>query len=328
MPIKKRVRSIQVELVKKAREAALSAVQTFNNPLINFKSEIFIVTMCIAWTYLIHAYYRKNRIEYRYYKKTGIRKIFEKTKYRAHKYWELEKCLDSEQSPMDEDTKRNLKFLIGIRHEIEHQMTSKIDNYLSAKFQSCCLNFNKYIKKLFGDENGIDKYLSLSLQFISISEEQITELKKHASELPKNVKSFIYEFEKDLSPEQLKHENYAYRVIFVPKLVNHEGQADTVIEFVKADSELGKKINTEYALIKETERIKYKPQEIVNIMIADGYPKFNMHSHTSLWKTKNAKNPSTGLGNYIDRDKKEWRWYEPWINLVKKHCQENQTKYQ
>jgi type I restriction enzyme S subunit len=32
-----------------------------------FKSEIFIVVMNIAWTYLLHAYYRKHHIEYRYF---------------------------------------------------------------------------------------------------------------------------------------------------------------------------------------------------------------------------------------------------------------------
>ena len=47
-------------------------------------------------------------------------------------------------------------------------MTSKIDDYLSARFQSCCLNFNHYIKKLFGEKYGIDKHLSVSLQFSTV----------------------------------------------------------------------------------------------------------------------------------------------------------------
>jgi hypothetical protein len=32
------------ELVKKAREAMLTAVQIYNNPQIDFKSELFIIT--------------------------------------------------------------------------------------------------------------------------------------------------------------------------------------------------------------------------------------------------------------------------------------------
>lgn len=66
---KRRVKSIHIKLLDQSREAALNAVQTFNNPLTTFKTEAFIVLMVIAWMYLLHAYYRKSGIDYRYYKK-------------------------------------------------------------------------------------------------------------------------------------------------------------------------------------------------------------------------------------------------------------------
>ncbi len=55
----KRVRtigSVGLSSSTKAREAALCAIKIFNDPLIKFKSESFIVLMIIAWTYLLHAY--------------------------------------------------------------------------------------------------------------------------------------------------------------------------------------------------------------------------------------------------------------------------------
>ena len=55
--------SVKSELLTKAREAALSAIQIFNSPLLLFKSETFIVLMVIAWTYMLHAYYRSKGIE-------------------------------------------------------------------------------------------------------------------------------------------------------------------------------------------------------------------------------------------------------------------------
>ena len=67
----RRVGSISSELLKKSKEAALAAVQIFNNPNITFKSESFIVLTNIAWTYLLHAYYKKNGIEYRYFEQKG-----------------------------------------------------------------------------------------------------------------------------------------------------------------------------------------------------------------------------------------------------------------
>lgn len=57
----RRVWSVSHELVKKAREAMLTAVQIYNNPQIEFKSELFIVTTVIAWTYLLHAYFRNTK---------------------------------------------------------------------------------------------------------------------------------------------------------------------------------------------------------------------------------------------------------------------------
>ena len=146
----RKVSSIRRELLQKSKEAALAAVGIFNNPNIQFKAETYIVLMIIAWTYLLHAYFRSKKIEYRYYEIRGNgRRKFHRTKYGAYKYWELERCLNDKSSPLDKDTCNNLRFLIGIRHEIEHQMTTKIDDFISAKFQACCLNYHEYRRILF-----------------------------------------------------------------------------------------------------------------------------------------------------------------------------------
>jgi len=44
----RRVGSIKSELLKKSQEAALAAVQIFNNPNISFKSESYVVLMIIS----------------------------------------------------------------------------------------------------------------------------------------------------------------------------------------------------------------------------------------------------------------------------------------
>ncbi|CAM3593991.1 DUF3644 domain-containing protein [Helicobacter ganmani] len=130
----RKLKSISSELLKKSKESALSAVQIFNNPNMLFKSESFIVLIIIAWTYLLHSYYKSKKIDYRYCERQNQRKKFSKTKNGSYKYWELERCLNDEHNPIDKDTSNNLRFLIGLRHEIEHQMTTKIDDLLSARF--------------------------------------------------------------------------------------------------------------------------------------------------------------------------------------------------
>lgn len=326
MAAKPRVRrmfSVTTELVTKSREAALAAVQIFNSPLITFKSEIFIVLMNIAWTYLLHAYYRKEGIEYRYFEMKNKRRYFDKTKSGAYKYWELERCLNEKKSPINHDVANNLRFLIGIRHEVEHQMTSRLDNAFSAKFQACCLNYNDYAKKFFGEEHGIDKHLAFSLQFSSISQDQAAALPS-PDKMPAHIRAFVQGFEGQLTDEEFNSPRFAYRVLFVAKTANHKGQADKVIEFVKADSPLAADVNKTYAVIKETERPKYLPKTIVESMKKEGFKRFTMASHTDLWKLLDAKKPGKGYGVEVQ---KAWYWYDSWVDQVRKHCQENVAKY-
>jgi len=321
---KKRIGSVKNELLKKSREAALAAVQIFNNPNITFKSESYTVLMIIAWTYLLHAYYRKKKIEYRYYEQRGRRKKFKKTKHGADKYWELGQCLKDNKSPIDKNTTNNLRFLIELRHEIEHRMTSRIDDIISARFQACCLNYNDYIKKLFGKNHGIENSLSFSLQFSSISTEQYDLLKEHPS-LPKNIEGFMQEFDTSLTEEEFDNQKYAYRILFLPKTANRKGQADRVIEFIKSDSPLAETLNKEYASIKETEKKKYLPKQIVRIMRENGYPNFSMHYHIKLWQANDAKEPAKSYGVLIVGT---WYWYENWLNFVEEHCNSNSAQYQ
>lgn len=319
----KRIRkiwSIKNELLTKSREAMLCAVQIFNNPNIFFKSESFIVLSNISWTYLLHAYYREKKVNYRYYEQKAKRKKYDKTKKGAFKYWELERCLKDENCPIDRITKLNLFFLIGLRHEIEHQMTSRIDDFLSARFQACCLNYNYYIKKLFGEEFGIDKHLSFSLQFSSISDEHAEQLNEF-SELPKNIASFINDFDNSVPDEEFNNPKYSYRILYVPKIANRKGQADKVIEFISASSPEAQGLNKEYVLIKDREKPKFLPKQIIERMKALGYKKFGVYQHTQLWKSLSAKEESKGFGVKVADT---WYWYENWLQEVEKYCKQNQ----
>lgn len=319
----RRVISVKNELLKKSREAALAAVQIFNNPNVTFKSETFIVLMVIAWTYLLHAYYRTKNIDYRYFNQRAQRKRYERTANGAFKYWELERCLKNERCPLKGDVVKNLMFLIGLRHEIEHQMTTRIDDLLSARFQACCINYHDAVTSWFGDKYGIAKHLAVSLQFSSLSSEQVKTLDAHVG-LPNHIKKFIEGFDGALTLEEFASDKYAYRVIFVPKIVNHLNQADQVITFVKADSEIAKTANAEYAVIRETERQKWLPSEIVLLMRTEGFPRFGMGHHTRLWKHHDAKNTSKGYGIRIA---KTWYWYDSWLTVVRGRCTENTEVY-
>ena len=316
--------SFRQELVAKSREAALTAIRVFNDPQVSFKSETFIVLMIIAWTYLLHAYYRGRAIEYRYFRQGPKRRAFDRTKHGAYKYWELERCLNDKESPIDIDTAHNLQFLIGLRHEIEHQMTRSLDSYLSGRYQACALNYNDYLKKLFGKRLAIDQQLTYSIQFMELTEEQVAGPRPEAS-VPERLRAYVTEFDGALTHDQYNSPRYSYRLLFKRKLVNRPGQADRVVEFIDPDSELAKTIDKEYWVKKEVERPKFRAKDVVATVRQAGFPRFRVSpEHVEMWKAQDAKNPGKGFGVDVQGT---WYWYQSWIDRCIELCKLARDRY-
>jgi Protein of unknown function (DUF3644). len=307
----------------KSKEAALSAVQTYNNPLTTFKSETFIVLMIIAWTYLLHANYHCKGIEYRYYDQGAVRRHYHRTKTGAYKYWELERCLNENDCPLDSATKNNLRFLIGLRHEIEHHNSKGIDERFTGRYLACCLNYERMITQLFGEKHSLGSALTFTLQFQDIT--KIPQAEETLDLLPSNVAKYLQDFDTVLQNEDFQSPHYSYRLLFVRKLTSTKGKVDRAIEFISPDSPLSKTIDHDYWVLKQVERKKYRPSAIVKMMNDEGYPGFNMHNHYELWRKLDAKNLGKGYGAEIVPN--EWLWYESWIEVVRQHCKENAGLY-
>lgn len=323
----KRIRtvgSLRRELLHKAKEAALCAIKLFNDPLVHFKSEAYIVLMNIAWTYLLHAHYRDKNIDYCYFVQGPKRKRYEHTKHGAKKRWELERCLNEGSCPLDAATKTNLRFLIGLRHEIEHQMAVDLDGYLSGRYQACAFNFNHYLKELFGQGEGLDELLTYSLQFADLDPASIK--KDHLTPaFPSSVRSYITEFDGALDHDTYNDSRFSFRLLFKKKLVNKPGQADRVVEFIDPDSDLAKTIDKEYWVKKEVERPKFLPKEVVAEVRKQGFPKFRIQpEHRDFWKTEDGKNPAKGYGVDVAGT---WYWYQSWMDRCLQHCRDQGDRY-
>ena len=233
------------------------------------------------------------------------------------------RCLDDDACPLEPEVVDNLRFVIGLRNEIEHQMTTRIADLLSARFQACCINYHEAAVALFGDEHGVARYLSFSLQFSALTREQADTLDTYST-LPAHIKKYIAGFDGELAATTFQSTKFAYRVIFVPKTVNSPNQADQVITFMPADSELAQTVNAQYAVIRETERPKRLPSEIVALMRQEGFPRFGMQRHIDLWKSRDAKREGLGYGVQIAG---LWYWYDSWVEQVRQHCRENAALY-
>lgn len=305
--------SEKADLIMKAREAMLSAVQIYNNPLISFKTESFIVLSIIAWTYLLHAYYRAKGIDYRYFTKSGKRKKYVRNPDGSIKYWDLRECISKSDCPLDKDTINNLNFLIGLRNQIEHRKASGLDSYLSARYQACALNLNLYLKKLHGDKYGLDHNLALSLQFSELDYSQSKTIKDKGELIPQNVISYIAAFDSKLSETEIQSDRFAYRLLFTKVLAKRKGQADRVIEFIDPKSDLAKSISKDYWVKEETEKPKFSATQIIQKIREAGFKDFGMHQHTMFWKEHDGKNPAKGFGTMVV---KSWCWYQNWADYV------------
>ena len=112
--------------------------------------------------------------------------------------------------------------------------------------------------------------------------------------------------------------SFAYRVAFVQKSANRASSSDLAVEFVKPGSEEEAEINR--VLLKEVEKPKYRPSDIVNEIQREGYDRFTISKHTDLWKALDAKNPKKNLGVHIAS---QWYWYDSWLKIVREHCRKN-----
>ena len=203
-------------------------------------------------------------------------------------------------------------------------MTRSLDSCLSGRYQACAINYNEYIKRLFGKKWAIDHFVGFSIQFIEISNEQLLGPNPIAY-IPERLKAYIVEFDNALDHDAYNSPKYSYRLLFKKKLVNRPGQADRVVEFIDPNSDIAKTIDKEYWVKKEVERRKFRPKEVVAEVVKAGFAKFRLQpDHVNMWKAENAKEKEKGFGVEISGT---WYWYESWVSRCIELCSKDPEKF-
>ena len=110
--------------LRKAREAALLAVETYNRPGTAFRSAGYVVLMVIAWTALFHAIFGKKRIK-PYYRQKMHPTRFERVDG-DFKHWELSECVQQSFKDQNSAVRKNLEFFIKLRNKIEHRFAPAV----------------------------------------------------------------------------------------------------------------------------------------------------------------------------------------------------------
>ncbi|MDH7605600.1 MAG: DUF3644 domain-containing protein [Melioribacter sp.] len=227
---------IQVkELLTKARESALLAVELYNKPAVSFKTGAYISLMIIAWTSLFHAYYLKKRIKPYFRKGKRYEIIIEKVgnkEIKEYKWWDLSKCIKEYFKSNNPPERKNLEFFIPLRNMIEHRNLPELDISIFGECQSLIINFDNLIEKEFGKNFMLRQNLSHTLQF-SFFDKNIFELNRIELE-KKNLKqivNFIKAYRGSLSTNVFQSDKYSYKVVLI-KVANHSSRNALPLKFV------------------------------------------------------------------------------------------------
>lgn len=113
------------DVLQKARDSALLAVEVYNKPAVTFKSGGYITLMVIAWTSLFHAIFYRKGVK-PYHRKPNRRYERVDGDYR---HWELGECLKQYYGNNTGNVvRKNIEFFIPLRNKIEHRSLPEIDS--------------------------------------------------------------------------------------------------------------------------------------------------------------------------------------------------------
>lgn len=224
------------KLLEKSKNAILSAVQHYNNPLTTFKTESFIVLMTIGFTSLFHAIFEKNGW---IYTEKNADKIY---------LFDYSKCFQIFRSDQDVTKKYDKRFLEAFaalilyfkeaRDLIEHQLNN-IDDYTYGHCQAWLYCYEHILKTEFGLDSSLQTLLTSAIQFSQdfskpiISQELDDFHKDFYGKLPASVQeSPFFKLKVRIVPyKNIADEDFRQTAIFIsdPVIAEQLAKTDKVV---------------------------------------------------------------------------------------------------
>ena len=159
------------ECLQKARESAILAVGTYNQPGTVFRSGGYIMLMVAAWTALFHAIFLRDSIKPFYVKVRKGNYVRYEEIDGEWKAWELSECIRQYYKGNTTAERKNLEFIVGLRNRIEHRSMPELDDSIFGECQALLFNFEALIEREFGIPYAINDSLAVTLQFSRVTPE-------------------------------------------------------------------------------------------------------------------------------------------------------------
>lgn len=329
---KKKLTPTVQNLLNKARQSALEAVGSYNNPLSPFRSGSYVVMMHVAWTSLLLAVLCNRGIKPYCVDPETCK--FEKRADGDYQFLSLADCIEQLKSEIREAARDNLRFFIGLRNRIEHALMPELDMVVFGECQSMLVNFEEMLIKEFGEEYALNESLAFSLQFSRLrTEEQDQAARLLHSALTPSVRSYIDKFRSSLSDDILGDMAYSFKIFLIPNVGNHRSKDALAIEWVHYDPNDPEQVENyakSVALIKD----RHIPVSNLNMMKAGEVAKriraaigkpFNASTHHArCWRhfgvrpSSGDPNPEQCNTNYCVYDKahRDYVYTDKWVDRL------------
>lgn len=250
-------------ILRSSIDSALLAVEIYNKPRTEFRTQAFISLMVMAWTRLFHAYFNHTLGPKYFYKKKGTNRyeIIDGDK----KAWELKTCI-SEYAKLTEAEKANLELFIKLRNKIEHRHIEKreLDVLLFGECQSLLYNYESLLIGFFGQEYALNENIVYSLQFSTLRDkDQIRANRRALSADLQDLKKYIDAYRTSLPDEVFNSQSYSVKLIQIPKIAN-TARGDLAVEFVRWDS-LSEEDKNAYEKLTTIIKDRVVKQSVVNL---------------------------------------------------------------
>jgi hypothetical protein len=300
---------IDDERLFRSREAMMSAVQIFNTPTTLFKIEVFPVLSQIAWTYLLHEYYERKGIQILGADGNSLL---------------LSQMLNRQDCPLVEDVRKNLIAIKTLRDNVEHQILSSVGRSYWPLFQANCLNFDQTIRKLFGEELGLEQFLALSLQFGKMQIDQLSELQKY--DVSPAIEAIDVQIAEAVGETGKEGTSYKFKVNFTfEKAV----KGDSHIVFTENNKETGQIATILTKNVVGDELWPHKPATVVARVRQMTQLDFTSHHHQLAWKKfgvrprSKAKDPADCKKDYCHYHKahKDYTYSDKWVDFLVSNIQ-------
>jgi hypothetical protein len=217
-----------------SKQEAVLAVKLFNDPTGERNLEGFVVHMHLAWLYLLQADWTKAAREYRI-RDSSVKSVRYKKidgEYQTPSLeWFVQETWDQASA-----VRANLQFFIKLRNKIEHRhkgSDASLATLVMGQCNALLLNYEEALVSSFGNASSLALTLRFPIFVGGFTDEGKDALVKMTNQLPRDLRTFLADYDKSLDDAVSRDSRYCLRLTVV--LEQGQRKGDLAMQFVKLD---------------------------------------------------------------------------------------------